>query len=84
MIEQNVLYAAAELSLYWALTLLAVFAALYLMARTWLMASQAKAQDQYNQMEWEQQRQQAARIDRDSAGIGVHVSTAQFYRVDDE
>lgn len=73
----------AEASLYAALVLLVLMLCMYFAAQAWLKAAQAQAQVQFNRIEWEQQRQQAARIDEDTGSIDVHEDTAEFYRLDD-
>lgn len=77
------LYEVGEISLYFSLTITLMCLCFLLATSSWLKAGQARAQDQFNQIEWEQQRQQAARMDDSTGDLPVHKSTADFYRLDD-
>lgn len=74
----------AESALYLMLAVLAVALTLYTLCGAWLKAAQARAQVQFNQIEWEQQRQLVIQMDDDIKQAEVHQDTAEFYLLDDE
>lgn len=79
--DYNTLYSIGELGLYFALILLTLVAAVYLGYLAALKRWQAQCQEQYNRLEWEQQRQQVVLLEDN--GECVHHSTADFYKLDD-